>query len=46
MKLSQLMAAWDELHVKDTGEIGFCDLDRALINAGVEIVNDMPNAQP
>ena len=44
MKLSQLMNAWEELHVKDTGELGFCDLDKALTNAGVEIENDMPNA--
>ena len=46
MKLSELIKAWEILHVKDTGEIGFCDLDHALEEAGVVIVNDISRCQP
>ena len=46
MKLSQLIKAWDILHVKDVGEIGFCDLDEALQKAGVVIQNDISGCQP
>ena len=46
IKLTQLIKAWEELHVKDIGEIGFCDLDRALTNAGIVIQNDIPIEQP
>lgn len=42
MKLSELIKAWDILHLKDTGDIGFCDLDKALTEAGVLIENDIP----
>ena len=30
MTLEELIAVWDELHVKDTGELGFCDLADAV----------------
>lgn len=40
MRLTQLIAAWDILHLKDTGEMGFCDLDKALTDSGVVIEND------
>ena len=30
MKLSDIIAIWDILHVKDTGELGFCDLADAI----------------
>ncbi len=46
MKYSQLIKAWDELHVKDTGDIGFCDLDNALSNVGVKFEMDIPGCQP
>ena len=46
MKLSQLIKTWDILHVKDVGEIGFCDLDEALQKAGVVIQNDISSCQP
>ena len=41
IKLSQLIATWNQLHVKDTGEIGFFDLDKALQAAGVQIQDDL-----
>ena len=46
MKLSQLIKAWDILHVMDVGEIGFCDLDNALTKSGVIIENDISRCQP
>lgn len=30
MKLSEIIAVWDVLHVKNTGELGFCDLADAI----------------
>lgn len=30
MKLSDVIKIWEELHVKDTGELGFCDLQDAI----------------
>ena len=30
MKLSDIIAIWDILHVKDVGETGFCDLADAI----------------
>ena len=42
IKLTELIAVWDILHVKDVGEIGFCDLDSALESAGIIIINDIP----
>jgi len=45
MKLSQLIAIWDILHVVDTGDIGFCDLCDA-IETQVPIHNDIPSELP
>ncbi len=44
IKLSEIIAAWDILHVKHTGEIGYCDLQNALEEVGVEIENDCADA--
>ncbi|KKM77612.1 hypothetical protein LCGC14_1368280 [marine sediment metagenome] len=30
MKLTAVIEIWDELHTKDTGELGFCDLEKAI----------------
>lgn len=30
MTIQELIDVWDELHVKDTGELGFCDLVNAV----------------
>ena len=30
MTLKELIAVWEELNVKDTGELGFCDLANAV----------------
>ncbi len=40
MKLSQLIDTWNILHVTDTGDIGFGDLESALEKSGVVIEND------
>ena len=30
IKLTEVIAIWEKLHIKDTGELGFCDLEKAL----------------
>ena len=30
MKLTKAIQIWEGLHVKDTGEIGYCDLEKAI----------------
>ena len=38
VKLSVVIAIWELLHIKDTGDIGFCDLAEAIEKVeGVEI---------
>lgn len=45
MKLTEVIAVWDILHMQDTGSLGFCDLEKALDEiVGVE--NDVPGCQP
>jgi hypothetical protein len=45
MKLSDVIKIWDILHVKNTGEISFCDLETAISEtAGVE--NDISPVLP
>ena len=46
MKLTQLIKAWDILHIRDVGEIGFCDFDQAFRDAGVIITIDTDDNQP
>lgn len=41
IKLTELIDAWEILHQKDTGDVGFCDLEAALHAAGVVVVNDV-----
>ncbi len=44
MKLTEVIAIWDILHVKDVGDLGYCDLQAAIEEvAGIE--NDVPGAQ-
>jgi len=50
MTLQEIIAVWDELHVKDTGELGFCDLADAVEkvvgitnNEGVKVRDLDPN---
>ena len=45
MKLSDVIKIWDMLHVKDTGDIGFCDLEKAISDT-VGVENDVPIGQP
>ena len=45
MKLSDIITVWDILHLKDTGEVGFCDLQDALETV-VGVENDIPGCQP
>jgi len=45
VKLSKVIEIWEELHQKDTGEIGYCDLEKAIESVdGIE--NDMTSEQP
>ncbi len=30
IKLSQVILIWEELHAKDTGALGYCDLEKAI----------------
>ena len=39
MKLTDVIRAWEELHVKDIGELGYSDLERAVEKV-VGIVDD------
>jgi len=41
MKLTEVIAVWDILHVKQTGELGYCDLEEAIEKV-VGIENDVP----
>ena len=42
MKLSEFIAIWEILHIKDTGDVGYCDLEKAIEQiCGVE--NDIPS---
>jgi len=45
MKLSKVTQIWDELHKKNTGEVGYCDLETAI--EGVDgIENDINPSLP
>jgi len=45
MKLSNVIKVWDELHSKDTGELGYCDLEKAIeVVDGID--NDISPCQP
>ena len=46
IKLTEIIAVWDILHIKDTGEIGYCDLQNALERVGVTVINDVSGCQP
>ena len=41
VQLSKLIATWDILHQKSTGDMGFCDLEKALGRCGITIHNDL-----
>lgn len=45
MKLSKVIEIWEQLHVKNTGEVGYCDLDEAIEKV-VGIENDVSVCQP
>ena len=42
MKLSEIIKIWDIIHVKDVGELGFCDLQAAIERVTGEAINDSP----
>ena len=45
MKLSKIIEVWDILHAKDTGDLGYCDLEDAVEQIdGIE--NDIRKEQP
>lgn len=44
MKLSKVIKIWDKLHAKDTGDVGYCDLEKAVEQVdGIE--NDIKCSQ-
>lgn len=45
MKLSEVIRIWDILHTKDTGQIGYCDLENAIERV-IKIENDIAGCQP
>lgn len=45
MKLSDVIKIWDKLHLKDTGDLGFSDLDNAISKV-VGVENDISPCQP
>ena len=45
MKLTEVIKVWEELHIKDTGELGYCDLDRAIEKV-VGVEDDVLSCQP
>jgi hypothetical protein len=45
MKLTNIIKIWDILHIKDTGELGYCDLQQAIEQV-VGIQNDINPCQP
>lgn len=44
MKLTEVIAIWDILHIKDTGELGYCDLEKAVEQV-CSIENDVAPCQ-
>lgn len=40
MKLSEAIAVWDILHTRDTGDVGYFDLQEALEQVLGELEND------
>lgn len=45
MRLTDVIKIWDKLHLKDTGDIGYSDLEKA-IGEIVGLENDVPVSQP
>ena len=43
VKLSDIIKIWDILHIENTGDIGFCDLEKA-IDEVVGVENDISRA--
>lgn len=41
MRLTEVIAVWEELHQKNTGDLGYCDLEHAIEKV-VGIQNDVP----
>jgi len=45
MKLTDVILIWEELHMKDSGDLGYFDLESA-IEKTVGIENDVDSSQP
>lgn len=43
--LTDVIKIWEELNIKDTGDIGFCDLEKA-IDKICSVKNDIDAEQP
>lgn len=42
MKLSEIIKVWDIIHVRDVGELGFCDLQAAIEEVVGKVEIDSP----
>lgn len=45
MKLSDIIKIWEIIHTRDTGDLGFCDLEKA-IDEIVGVIDDISPCQP
>ena len=49
MKLTDVMKVWDIIHVKDVGELGFCDLEDAIeevVGLEINVPGCLPTIRP
>ncbi len=45
MKLTDVIKVWEIIHVKDVGELGYCDLEKAIEKV-VGVENDADPCPP
>lgn len=45
MKLTDVIGIWDILHTRDVGELGYCDLEKA-VEAVVGVEDDISSCRP
>lgn len=45
MELTDVIKIWDMIHVLDLGELGYCDLEKAIEEV-IGIENDVPGCMP
>jgi len=45
IRLTEIIELWEILHVKDTGELGYCDLEQA-VDQVLSVQNDVTGYNP